>query len=168
MKDSILSLLDIEDTSGYGRLPIPSSIDTEVECVVRFFMDQSPDTKRRLLDAVIIEQQPILRAYSERMASLAVRRSDPSYIILGLVALTLACTDDLREALLILPLHYRSAVKMHLDPAVVFQQAASFTAPEGREMLISFLTGRPESQQVEVMGYEESRDQDGFRYQRTW
>lgn len=160
-----LDVLELDRNHGYGPRPIPSDRDSEIETVVRRGL--SPEGYGELRSGVRPEHQAVLRAYAERMASLAVRRQSAEPLGAALVALALGGLDDgSREALLILPLIYRSAELLGEDPAALFRQAAVRVGETAAGELGRFL-GR-DDRSIRSMGYVEGADEDGFRYRRTW
>jgi hypothetical protein len=154
-------VLDPASNEGYLSRPIPVARDTEIRDLLAA---APPQTLAAVLDQ---SHAPVLLAYAERMAALAVRRHDPDVLRDGIraVAAAFTVTADEREVLLVLPLLWRSAELLGLDPAAELAGPASGAAPGP---LAAFATRQPEDRTIEVMGYRESADDDGFRYERTW
>lgn len=67
-----------------------------------------------------------------------------------------------------LALHYDAALKLGIEPNVVFDQAAMLMDNEVAEGIRSFPRRSKEDKSLEAMGYREGNDDDGFRYMRTW
>jgi hypothetical protein len=110
-----------------------------------------------------------LLAFAERMASLAVRTGNPQLVREGLEALAFgAGLVDIREAILILPLLYQSLRKLDVDATNYFAGAIGLGDAQFDSVLREFPNRDEENRSIEVMGYIEGRDQDGFRYVRTW
>jgi len=115
------------------------------------------------------KQAQILRAYSERMASAAVRERDARRIFFGLVALGLdGWNSDWRENVIILALLHDSAQRIDANPVEVIAKAASLLAPSASVQMEDFLSRSAHDRSIEAMGYESGRDVDGFRYRRNW
>ena len=72
---------------GYGPLPIPQPRDAEIEALLRSWMALDESTRQAAAQGIAEEQRFTLLAYSERMASLAVRKRNQELIRLGLLAL---------------------------------------------------------------------------------
>ena len=98
------------------------------------------------------------------MASLAVRLDSPRPLVLGLVALGLADEAGDGEALLVAPLHRRSAEKLGADAFRLFDEASGMSDLAGARWLED---ARDADDEVEDTGYVEDEDEDGFRYLRT-
>ena len=97
------------------------------------------------------------------MAALGVRLDSQQPLVLGLVGLSLAQADEDHEALLVAPLHRRSAEKLGLDAGRVFDAAAGRTDLAGARWLAEM---RDCEDQPEDAGYVEDDDGEGFRYER--
>jgi hypothetical protein len=156
---------------GYGQQPIPNERDEAITGMLEGYLSAPEDRRQEIRSSLSLSHANTLIAFSVRMASLAVRRLDSSCIRLGVLALLLARAKDTRDRLLVLPLHYRSAVKLEADPATIFRDAAAQTDGDGIEWITMFFLRKERNRQPEVMGYTESSDQDGFRYRNkydTW
>src|SRR5262249_46769613 len=106
-------VLDPASNKGYLNRPIPVARDTEIRDLLA---TASPQALATVLDQ---SHASVLQAFAERMAALAVRRHDPDVLRDGIraVAAAFEVADDEREVLLVLPLLWRSAELLELDPA---------------------------------------------------
>lgn len=157
--------LDPRENTGYLAQPLPVARDTEICAFVSeaYGTAAAPNVIR---DSLSRDHASVLLVFGERMASLAVRRSDPSILDCALKAVCLALTvGNSREGLLVLPLLWHSAELLRLDAPAVFDRAGREGGCLG---LTEFAQRRPEDQTIESMGYVEDRDAEGFRYRRTW
>lgn len=155
--------------AGYGPLPLPAPLDAEIGRLLDAFTRASPEQREFLLSRMTREHSPTLLAFSERMASLAVRERAPGRILEGLLALVVeGYATDYRENALILSLHHDAATRIGADPARLFEEAASYAKPEVAQALTKFLARSPEDKSIAAMGYEVGAEPDGFRYHRTW
>src|SRR5215208_8439500 len=102
--------------------------------------------------------------WGERVAALAVRLDSPRPLVLGLVGLSVADEAGEGEALLVAPLHRRSAEKLDADADRLFDEAAGLTDLIGARWLAD---ARDSDDQVEDAGYVEHFGEDGFRYLRA-
>lgn len=161
-----LDRLEADRNPGYLPRPIPQPLDEEIRGLLAPVLDGGwSDLRAR----VAPEHHSVLRVFAERMASLAVRRRDPGLLKLGLVALALAGLDSgSREALAIVPLVYRSAERLDVDPDGLFEEVARHVGDAAAAQLRAFPQRGPHARSIGAMGYEEARDEDGFRYLRTW
>jgi hypothetical protein len=162
--------LTVRNNHGYGPLPIPQPRDTQISELLRSWMALDAPTRQASARGILPEQRFTLLAYSERMASLAVRTRDEELIILGLVALGVDGWQlgDWRDNALVVALHYDAAQRIASDAASVFEKAAALVPPEPAKFLRSFLQRSAANKSLEAMGYVVGTDGDGFRYQRTW
>jgi hypothetical protein len=159
-----LLILEPSLNEGYLDEPIPSGRDEEISLPIAA---AERDGRLRELAGHLSETHvSVLLAFAERMASLAIRLGDPGVMRRGLIAACLPIeVADRREVLLVLPLLWRTAERLGLDAV------SEFTAVDrtvGCEELARFAARRPEDRTIESMGYVEARDDDGFRYERTW
>lgn len=157
-----------ESNRGYGASPLPSERDGEIAALVAYLVEElRPDTPNLALEAC---HAPVLLAFAERMATLAIRRHSADHLRDGLRAVALAgsVASDPREVLLILPLLWRSAQILGLDPSAEFGAIGRSLAGPGGEQLIAFLSRSEEDRGIQAMGYSEAIEEDGFRYRRTW
>jgi hypothetical protein len=159
-----LSAFDLPHTEGYYGNSIPCGEDSRIGRAVKAFTIAQPVWQASFREAVDHDRADLLCAWSERVASLAVRLDSPRPLVLGLVGLSLASDAEVGEALLIAPLHRRSAEKLGAAPGRLFDEAAGLTDLPGARWLRE---ARDSEDQVEDAGYVEDEDADGFRYMRT-
>lgn len=161
--------LNVENNRGYFGLPIPQPIDREITELMRAWAELNPSERSAASLRVSDRQSLRLKAYSERMASFAVRTRDPEKIFFGLLALGVdGWRGDWREKVLVLSLHYDAIQRINGDPEAMFARAAALLSPEAAQALAGYLQRSPENKTIEIMGYVPGSDDDGFRYQRTW
>jgi hypothetical protein len=156
-------------TDGYGTWPIPDPLDQRITSLIESWGNLSDQDREREAATITEEQAAMLRAFSERMATLAVRNEDRRLLILGLLALGIdGGSVDWREDILLLCLHLDAARKLGAVPEDVFYEAGRMLPPKVTNVFMEFLNRSPEDQSLEAMGYEEATDEGGFRYRRTW
>jgi hypothetical protein len=159
-----LTVLDLPHGSGYYESPIPSAEDSRIGRAVKAFTGAEPAWQAAFREAVDHDRADLLCAWSERVAALAVRLDSARPLVMGLVGLSLAGDADGGEALLVAPLHRRSAEKLAADAPRLFDEAAGLADLAGARWLRE---ARDSDDQVEDAGYVENEDADGFRYMRT-
>jgi hypothetical protein len=159
-----LAVLDLPRGEGYYRNTIPCEEDSRIGRAVKAFTTASPVWQAGFREAVDHDRADLLCAWSERVASLAVRLDSARPLVIGLVGLSLASDAEVGEALLVAPLHRRSAEKLGAEAGRVFDEAAGLTDLPGARWLRE---ARDSDDQVEDAGYVEDSDADGFRYLRT-
>ena len=161
--------LQTENNREYFSLPIPQPIDGEITEVMRAWAALSPSERTAASLRVLDRQSLRLKAFSERMASFAVRTRDSEKIFFGLLALGAdGWRGDWREKVLVLSLHYDALQRINGNPEATFKRAAALLSSEAAAALESYLRRSPENQSIRVMGYIAASDNDGFRYHRTW
>ena len=157
------------ENQGYGQLPIPRVLDHKIHQVISKWIDLNENARKEAAKSIQESQRFAFLAFSERMASLAVRKKSTDLIFTGLVALGVdGWRYDWRDNVLLLALHYDAALKLGIEPNVVFDQAAMLMDNEVAEGIRSFPRRSKEDKSLEAMGYREGNDDDGFRYMRTW
>lgn len=155
-----VSVLDPRANEGYLEWPLPSTRDDEIARLIDHLI-------RSAGEGLVPVHGEVLVAFAERMASLARRNRSPETIRYGLLSLVLAWPIiEPQEGIVVLPLLWRSAEVLGLDPAEEFRSAAA-AADNGRELL-DFLRRDQRDRTIESMGYSEAETIDGFRYVRTW
>lgn len=159
-----LETLDLPRTEGYYERPIPCAADSRIGRALKAFTAAPPVWQAAFREAIDLDRADLLCAWSERMAAMAVRLESPRPLVLGLVALSLADEAGDGEALLVAPLHRRSAEKLGADPIRLFDEAAGLSDLAGARWLRD---ARDTDDQLEDTGYVEDGDGDDFRYLRT-
>jgi hypothetical protein len=154
---------------GYGTLPIPQALDSDITELLRRWEGMGKLERDSALRQLRSNQRWTLLAYSERMASLAVRESDARLIHFGLLAVGIGwALGDWRDSVLILPLHYDAATRIGIVPEGMFERSASLLPAEPANALRRFPQRSSQDKSLAAMGYIVGSDSDGFRYQRTW
>ncbi len=159
-----LTALDLPHGDGYYDRPIPSEEDSRIGRALGAFTTAEPAWQAAFREAIDHDRAELLCVWSERVAALAVRLDSPRPLVIGLVGLSLADELAAGEALLVAPLHRRSAEKLAADPIRLFDEAAGLSDLPGARWLRD---ARDSDDQIEDAGYVEDGEGDGFRYLRT-
>src|SRR4029079_12950816 len=122
-----LAMLELPRIDRYYDSPIPNAEDSHIARAVRAFTEADPAWQAAFRDSIDHDRADLLCAWSERVAALAVRLDSVRPILIGLVGLSLADEATPGEALLIAPLHRRSAEKLDADADRLFDEAAGMT-----------------------------------------
>jgi hypothetical protein len=151
--------------AGYGPSQLPNSRDELVD----HFIDQAarggPAFVAESIAGASEVGRRVLRAYAERMASLAVRRRDADLLVRSVVAVVIGGLDqNALEALMVMPLIENSARLLEVDLAGVFEKAAAVVGHPGSVNLMVWLTRAPQDRTLAAMGFAEGSDGGGFRY----
>jgi hypothetical protein len=158
-----LERLQLPGGGAYYRSRIPCAEDSEIARAIAAFTEATPREQAAFRAGIDRTRAGLLQVWSERVAALAVRLDSPRPLVLGLVGLSLTLEDGAGEALLIAPLHRRSAEKLGADAARIFDEAAGQTDLAGARWLAEV---RDSDDQPEDAGYVEDDDGEGFRYER--
>jgi len=161
--------LDMDHNHGYGSLPIPAIRDEEITELVSKWSALDDSERMQALASITTRQVWTLLAYSERMASRAVRERDRGWIRLGLIAQGLVVWhDDWRDNVQLLSLHYDACRRVSVSPDHLFTDISTLFPPDFGVVFTAFLKRRPEDRSIDAMGYREGADGEGFLYERNW
>ena len=157
--------------TGYGLAPIPDPRDDEVLSTVRPLVDRGPDAVADSLSSVSELDREVLRAFSERAATNAVRRGEPHLLVEALVALVVgglaideSDDEDQRDALIVLSVVEDAARRTGANPADLYARALEVVGEPAGKSLLTWQERPGISRTINSMGYRESEDSDGFRY----
>ncbi|HEY6786592.1 MAG TPA: hypothetical protein VI365_04700, partial [Trebonia sp.] len=152
----------------YGPAPIPDPRDALVSRVIDDAAAGGPVAVASLSASASERGRRVLRAYGERMASLAVRRRDQDLLVRAVVAIVLGGLDQgVLEALMVMPLVENSARLLGVSLPDIFEKASAVVGPPGSANLMAWLARKPEKRTLACMGFAESSDEGGFRYKFT-
>jgi hypothetical protein len=154
---------------GYLPRPIPHALDHSPDRLLSAYLNSST-SDRELFQIADHRIASILQVYAERMAALAVRHSRANLVDKAVTALGLALLigHDDRDVMLVMPLPWRSAELLGLEPAQIFDRAAACLPEPASTGLRKFARRAPKDRTLACMGYVESSDEGGFRYERRW
>lgn len=166
---SDIEWLNAAENCGYGALPIPHSRDYEIEELIYRWIALDEAPRQQTAATIVDDQRFTFLAYSERMASLSVRKNNEGFAFLGLLAMGLdGWRYDWRDNAALICLHYDALLKIGIQPDVIFNRASYYLSSKVAAALSTFLLRSAEDKSLNAMGYEEGSDNDGFRYRRTW
>jgi hypothetical protein len=171
MSDGIFGAVWLKDRNnkGYGNTPLPGPRDEEIAQLIRAWVDLSERDRREVASQISDDQSFTLICFGERMASLGVRERNSERLSLGLLALGIEGGNfDWRQNWLIVPLHYDAAQRIGVDPVPLFENAASLLGGKFAEHLRRFLRQAEPEKSIAKMGFQTGKDEQGFRYERTW
>jgi hypothetical protein len=161
--------LNSSEYRGFGPMPIPIPLDIRISDLLRSWMQLDKESREAATLEFKKAYWTIFLAYSERMASLAVRKCDRELIVLGLIALGIdGWRYDWRENMLLLPLHYDAGLRCGFSSKDAFEESAGYLSQEPAKGLGAFLIRSEHDRSIEAMGYQIGSDTDGFRYRRNW
>lgn len=153
----------------YSFRSIPCEIDKMAGDFVRTFMQASPLERSRISASVPPREGAFLTCFAERMATLGVREQSRQRLLEGLVALVIeGYKEDFRDNIINVAPLYDAALKINVDPQALFNEAAAYLSNAPAQDIIEFPQREPYERSLAAMGYKESSDADGFKYERTW
>jgi hypothetical protein len=162
-----LHVLDADANRGYLPMTIPIARDREIGQVLSQVVAERGISN--LARSLQNGRELVLRAFAERMASLAVRNGDLESLRLGLIALLLSSRGpDLRDSIAVVPLFYDAIARLGVD---LHSFVATVQEAVGDLLCKAFLDFSKRSDfemGLEIGGYSASSDADGFRYLRNW
>ena len=152
---------------GYGPQPIPVERDREIEEFLRNALTEgSIAGLRTLLER---QHEQTLRAFAERMATLALRENSIARIEVGLVALCLGGLErGARDALVVMPLLLDATNRIGEPIEHVLLAAVERLGDSAKEPVAAFLARQDADRSLSAMGFALSSDTDGPRYVRFW
>ena len=155
--------------SGYGPARIPDLRDDELSSFVSTLVEGGPPMVANLMPTVTDKSRQVLRAYSERMASLSVRRGDARLLAGATIALVVGGLDENRlESLMIMVLIEDSVTRLNVDLAGLFEEVSRVVGHPGTVNLMIWLTRSPDDRTLASMGFVAGEDEGGFRYRLDW
>lgn len=160
-------MLAAKSNAGYGAQPLPSERDNEIGALLLTVQD--PERLEEFLAPLTGEHVQVLVCFAERMATLAVRQQDRTFLNLGLVATVLAgLATSSKDALLVLPLQWDAASRLGLSPDQVFREIGARLGLRAATFLEAFLGRSATDKSISSMGYRAELAGEEFRYVRDW
>lgn len=162
--DSILAIP--AETYWASKIPCPEDEQIAQLCEA-YQRSMSPQERRSFAQALTLNAQWVLGAFSTRAAMLGVRQKEARWLILGIVALTILLETphtDWREILIDLSVLHHSARKLGNVREVFERGTEHVENEEVRQLLLGYLERDPKDQRIEVMGWEEVEGPSGVIY----
>ena len=165
--NSLLALLRLALDAEYYKQPLGCDIDQKLRGLLSQIVTLENADLDSILGKVSGDNARVLGFFAERMASLGVRLNSIEPVKDGLFALLIySRSEDPRDVLLVLSLLHDAAIKISGTAKEVFNETSSLVG--GFDFLSDFLNRSDEDKSIEAMGYEESKNKEGFLYVRTW
>lgn len=165
--EELVSRLGSEATFGYGLRAIPDPLDDDIRQFVSVLTSADEAYRAALIGLMGEHHGFVLKAFADRMTTLAVRAGDRRHLNEAVVALAIAARlIDPRDCFVVLAPLYDAAQRIGADPG------STFVAPPFAEELFSplleaFPHRAEEDRSLAAMLCVESTDADGFRYKRV-
>jgi len=156
-------LLDHSESAfrGYLKRPIPVAADFALEQQVLAL------SRRELEDArssSSLEDAQVFNAFAQRAAVRAVRDSDVTPIVAGLLALSIGGVLDYRENTMVLALLAHSAEKVGTDLVSILRANSSRIPTKALERFEDVASWTETERSIRLMGFAESGVGDQFVY----
>jgi hypothetical protein len=134
--------------------------DSQVARICADLQEASPLHRGVFLSALTDHQRSIIGRYGMRAATLALRERSMPRLRCGLVALVLSgsAASDARDFMVGAAVHYHVALRLGLDPAVLFDEATAWAGPAG-DLFQAF--GRRQDVTLEAFGWREVATEHG-------
>ena len=165
--NSLLAVLKLALDSEYYKQSLNCGIDQKLRGLISKIVALEQADLDSILEKVSGDNARVLGLFAERMASLAVRLNSVEHVKDGLAALLVySRSEDPRDVLLVLSLLHDASIKTFGNAKDVFSEVSASVG--GVDLLDGFLRRSDEDKSIEAMGYEESKNEEGFLYVRTW
>jgi hypothetical protein len=162
--DKLIAAFGAGRKYAYSRASIPSQLDTVVEAFIAQFCAATEPQREHARARLFPSHSSVFLAYAERMAVLAVRRSNAEPLRQALLALAVEdFRGDYRETLITFSLVVHSASKLNVDLHSVGDEVSKYSSSDGAGRTRRFLES-PSS--IASMGYMEGSSAEGFCYKR--
>lgn len=163
--ESLIQEIRHSVSKDYYKSPIPGELDNKVSQFINLFLNADNIDRRKILRMVDERLSSLLISFAERMASLGVREKSVERIRTGLVALLIEDHfGDWRDSLMRLSPLYHAAGKIGANPDEVFLEVAGLITNSAAISMKEFTARSPDDRSLQAFSYQESTDEDGFRY----
>jgi hypothetical protein len=154
---------------GYGPSTLPNPLDDEVSALVASWRVGGPSMVAEAIAESTDGGRNVLRAYAERMASLAVRRDDPDLLLNAVIANVVGgLSANAHESLMVMAPIEDAATRIGVGVPGLFEDAAHCVGHPGAAYLMMWLTRSPENRSLATMRFVAEDGADGFRYVLRW
>jgi hypothetical protein len=165
--DNVFKMFAQKSYSDYHDLP--SELDEKIREFVHVYLQASPAERKLILSRVNETHSFKFIIFAERAAALGVREQSRQRLLEGLVALLIeGFKFDMRDTLKRFAPLYHSATKIGVDPADLFNEAASYADNEVARTMTEFPSRKPEDRGLSAFLYKEVNAPDGFRYESVY
>lgn len=149
----------------FQRKPMPCELDNDINDLITLFMQASHSDRENILKKVDSIIAGVLTGFGYRMAVWGIRHQSRDFLLRGLISLVMAGDNyDYRDIIQIMPLLYHSAVRIGVDPQVLFDEAAAYYPNSIARLLNDFPRRSPERRGLEAFYYKEVNTPDGIDY----
>lgn len=168
----ILTTLDKAKWRGYGKT-IPGKLDDEFKELAEIYSSATADEAKEIRDSVSDDIRPLIRGFSSRFATIAVRNRDENLLKIALLAHVIEdFRIDPRENLLRLPVISHVADRLGLNVKKLFKWAALLASESTAKDLRDFASQRPRARSLDSVGLEEYYDEEkggiSYRTVKDW
>lgn len=154
---------------GYGPSVFPNPLDDEIATFVVSLRAGGPPVVADAIARSTEHGRRHLRAYAERMATLAVRTGDRDVLLNAVIANVVGgLSTNERESLMVMAPIDDAAARIGVDLAGLFEDAATCVGHPGTLSLVTWLSRTPENRSLAAMSFVAEEGVDGFRYVLRW
>ncbi|MBK8931513.1 MAG: hypothetical protein IPM76_04195 [Chloroflexi bacterium] len=161
--DSAAYLAD-RTVADYYAEPLPAVTDEKLDEMVIRFMAATPAEREFFQAALSPAQRSLFGIYGHRVATTAVRTTDPDQLLRGLVGAAIAnfTIPNRRNVEVALAVYYHCARKLGVNTVDLFEMAAEFAGGAIVGELLAY--GRRSDITLQKFGWREVKSPDGIRY----
>lgn len=139
--------------------------DQTVADLLRYHI-QAGTKERKAIANRLSKNREFLLIVAVRMAAMAIRTNDPTYLFLGIIALVVEnLQTDSRDTIVHLSLLKYASMKIDASIAPFFDRAREFASPEFDELLHLVSKRRITRSSIKKMGFDETSSEHGFLFQ---
>ena len=159
----------MEDARNLVKMPPmpPDHIEEALAAIIEAFKAADDPARRRIVSRLNEFLQKRLLGYAAEIAARAVRRGERDCIKQGLMALMVeGGREELRSSITAMAMLYRSAIKLNMDAAKAFAEAASLASPGSLQREMSHFPFRlAENRDLAAFSLIEVNTEEGFSYE---
>lgn len=163
-----LSVLDELTVETYFSFPMPAPADDVLAEIVSAYTAWSLSVRDQFLAQIPPFKRGLFGIFGHRSATLAVHRSEPDLLRLGLIGNLIANspTPPTRNVEAALAVFYHCAQKLGLEPGPFFAECSKFADEEMAATMLAF--GQKTDVTLKQYGWREIKTPDGVRYKVEW
>ena len=149
--------------------PLPNELDKGLIDLIRDYINADNERRTFIDNSFNESHSSVFHLFSKQMAELSVRNKNKEYILFGLISLIIeGWKDDFRVNNSMMILLYNSAIKIGVDPNVIFKDATKLAVGSIKDKMINFLKKPDQKKALNSAMYIESEGEHGFIYKRNW
>lgn len=149
---------------GYGK-GLPNKLDDDFISLAQLYINGTNKQRQEIRDSISDDMLLLVIGFSDRMAIIAERKQDKTYLNYALVAHSIEnFRYDFRENVFRLALVNHVCEKLNCNPSEIFQFIASISTTDASKRLLGFLGRPPETKSLKAMKIVEFNTEEGVDY----